>query len=128
MVGYFGNNILVKVTGMSRLMVAPGSSGQSVSSRSGAVPPSANRLALAPDSEDYAYGFLLDMPVSGIRTHAKAYAKIMSTMGFGSYLSLILVVSRLGGSPTRGYGLLMDFYYVHPERRGPSHSSSVVTA
>ena len=28
------------------------------------------------------------MPVSGIRTHAKVYSKIMSTMGFGSFLAL----------------------------------------
>ena len=63
-------------------------SGQSVSSRSRSVPPSARRLALPVGSEDYAYEFLLDMPVSGIRTHAQAYAKILVTLGVGSLLTL----------------------------------------
>ena len=67
------------------LMVA---SDQSVPLRSGSVPPSARRLALPVGSEDYAYEFLLDMPVSGIRTHAQAYAKILVTLGFGSLLTL----------------------------------------
>ena len=52
---------------------------QRVSSRSGAVPPSARRLALSVDSEDYAFEFLLDMPVSGIRSHAQVYAKFLVT-------------------------------------------------
>ena len=59
-----------------------------VASRSGAVPPSARRLALPVDSEDYALEFLLDMPVSGIRTHAQAYAKILVSLGYGSLLTL----------------------------------------
>ena len=45
-------------------------------------------LALDLDSEDYAYEFLLDMPVIGIRTHAKVYATIMVDMGHGSFISL----------------------------------------
>ena len=73
---------------MSPFMVAPGSSVQSVSSRSGAVPPSARRLALPVDSEDYALEFLLDMPVIGIRTHAQAYAGILVSLGYGSLLTL----------------------------------------
>jgi hypothetical protein len=59
-----------------------------VPSRSGSVPPSARRLALPVDSEDYAFEFLLEMPVSGIRTHAQVYAKILVTLGFGSLLTL----------------------------------------
>jgi hypothetical protein len=40
------------------------------------------------DSEDYAFEFLRDMPVSGIRTHAQAYGKILVTLGYGSFLTL----------------------------------------